>query len=616
MRKEKRDCCATSSVEAATLKTNDDNGDTQKNSSSLLFFLLFLFLQLLLVSAAVAALVGYALATDINATSPQAIADSLYGQASALQAARAGAVNQTLQAFDVAVKGAVKAKCGRAGYQQNPPLLFVPGLFGSYLTITATPAACAALPQCVAVNMSEPAFITRLTTGPVLINDFISSKPLTGAQKRVELLVALLTQTYNAQANTLNYLPGVSVATFKGSANAYCDGVSKTYIDGIIKYFIDKAGYVIGKSLACVPYNWELDMPGLGPAGYFDLFASQISALFNRPANDPPVPGMPRKKVLVVGHSMGTLFATSALQELPQLNSMVQEVLLVSPVAAGAALTWQLTTYGGFEPALPLASSMRTFFDDALTKEEKIALNDVLRYLLWSLGQIGAVNPTLAPYDLPPYAFKRLMPPTYGNGFPPATTVAIAGDTLDPLRTPITVTVATQRNALQGPNALFRTLGGSSVVDYLDAIWPRSHSYDQTVVFWSSQAATPPPANITITCAYGVNVTSIVTSVMKSPVPFPASQADGFKLIVPQQAEQTYGPGDGVVNLQGNNGCNRMADNTGGLAFTCESQDCEHIKMIENKPGSRAFLDTVMPTLGVNISPTLKQQLCAWAQQG
>lgn len=516
--------------------------------------------------------------------------------------AAVGALNSTfpkLTAAEIARAKAIyeeKLQCKR-----NPPLLFIPGLFGSYLAVNVTAAACAAIPQCVTVAGSDPAFVAKLTSGtPLVINDFFG-KPYSSLRDRLELLVALLTQTYDQTTDTLNYKPGVSVASNGTAAGAYCNGVSKTYLDGIVNgYLVKQVGYKVGTTLACLPYNWELDMPGLQQAGAFSLFESLVRALYYSPANDPPLPFMPRKKVVVMGHSMGTLFSTSAMQAAsPEVQAMVDQVILLSPVSAGAALTWQLTLYGGFEPAL----AFKTVLPDPLPEEDKALLSEPLRYFLWSLAQIGAVNPTLAPYSLPPYTFRRLAPPKFPDGFPPSQPVAIAVDLADPNRRPpaVNATVATQQTqGLQGP--LFRTLGGASRLSYLDSIWQRSHSYDASVNFWSSAAV---PANVTIQCAYGTDVKAILTSAAKVPIPFPPSAFDGFKLVEPDEALQAFGLGDGIVNLQGNNACDRMADNTGGFVFPCASRDCEHILMVENKPGSRALLDKVLSAAGINPYPPM-----------
>lgn len=135
-------------------------------------------------------------------------------------------------------------------------------------------------------------------------------------------------------------------------------------------------------------------MPGLEQDGSFALFERQVRELYHSPANDPPMPFMPRRKVVVVGHSMGTLFSTSALQAAPaDVRAMVDQVVLLSPVSAGSALTWQFTLDGGFEPAL----AFKTGLPEGLLPAEQEALAEPLRFFLWNLAQIGAVNPTLAP---------------------------------------------------------------------------------------------------------------------------------------------------------------------------------------------------------------------------
>lgn len=515
-----------------------------------------------------------------------------------------GALNSTFPKLTAAELAALQSAYeDKLQCKRNPPLLFIPGLFGSYLAVTVTPARCAQIPQCVSLGTSDPTFVSNLTSGtPVVINGFFAP-PESTRRERVELLVVLLTQTFDQATNTLNYAPGVTVASNGTAAGAYCNGVSKTYVDGIIDgYFVKQVGYKIGTTLACLSYNWELDMPGLQQDGSFALFERLVRALYLSPANDPPLPWMPRKKVVVMGHSMGTLFSTSALQAAsPEVQAMVDQVILLSPVAAGSALTWQLTLDGGFEPGLSFLFKMQ--LPDILDPATKAQLSEPLRYLLWSLAQIGAVNPTLAPYDLPPYTFKRLAPPEFPAGFPPAQSVAVALDRADPDRRPppVNVTVATQAQTLQGP--LFRTQGGASRLSYLNQIWARSHSYDQSVAFWSS--ATTAPANITIQCAYGVAVKTLLTTVARVPFPFPTNTSDGFSQIVPEDRLEVDGLGDGIVNLQGNNACNRMADNTGGFVFPCTSQNCEHIEMVENKPGSRALLDQVLPAAGINPTPPM-----------
>ena len=513
------------------------------------------------------------------------------------------AVNATFPRLTAAKLSAIKRIYeDKLQCKPNPPLLFVPGLFGSYLAITVTAAACAAIPQCVAVQAKDPAFVSRLVSGPpVVINDFFG-RPLTGIPERAALLVALLTQTFDSARNRLDYFPGVKVASNGTAAGSFCNGVSKTYVDGIIDgYFVKQLRYSIGSTLACVSYNWELDMPGLQQDGSFALFERQVRELYLSPANDPPMPFMPRRKVVVVGHSMGTLFSTSALQAAPaEVRAMVDQVVLLSPVSAGSALTWQLTLDGGFEPAL----AFKTVLPEGLLPAELVAVLEPLRFFLWNLAHIGAVNPTLAPYDLPPYQFRRLRPPEFPDGFPAGQSVAIATDLASGAQQ-ADVTVASQAAAVQGP--LFRTANGTSLLSFINSIWARSHSYDATVQFWSGASA---PVNVTVQCAYGVSVKAILTTAAKVPFPFPDDKAAGFKLVAREPRLEAESLGDGIVNLQGSNGCNRMADNTGGEVFPCTSSDCEHIKIVENGLGARELLDRVMTAAGVNVHPKKWAPLC------
>lgn len=295
---------------------------------------------------------------------------------------------------------------------------------------------------------------------------------------------------------------------------------------------------------------------------------------------------------------MGTLFSTAALQALPELQEYVESVVLISPVAAGAALTWELTLYGGYTPALPPLSEL--VVDGVITARDLKLKEEALRYYLWSLAAIGAVNPTLAPYSLPPYEFGRLVPPAYPNGFPADTLVGVATSTSPADQ--LDITVASQQAALS--SWLFERSDGTSTLDFLASIWSRSHSYDATVVAWSNGVAAAGGANVRILCAYGVAVTTDLTTSVDAPRPFPLSVNDpynfvGFRAI--RHLSQVDGPGDGIVNLQGSNGCDRMADATGGQVFTSTSQDCEHIQIVENGPGAQALLNEVMTAAGVDV---------------
>ena len=98
-----------------------------------------------------------------------------------------------------------------------------------------------------------------------------------------------------------------------------------------------------------------------------------------------------------------------------------------------------------------------------------------------------------------------------------------------------------------------------------------------------------------------MNVSSILTTVIKAPFPFPESRAVGFSQILPVDGEETTGPGDGIVNLQGSQGCDRMADNTGGFVFQCESPQCEHVLIVTNAPGAQVVLNKVLTAAGVNV---------------
>lgn len=110
---------------------------------------------------------------------------------------------------------------------------------------------------------------------------------------------------------------------------------------------------------------------------------------------------------------------------------------------------------------------------------------------------------------------------------------------------------------------------------------------------------------------YGTSVKAILTTAAKVPFPFPdGSKAAGFRLIASEPRLQAESLGDGIVNLQGSNGCNRMADNTGGDVFPCASSDCEHIKIVENGRGARELLDRVMTAAGVNVHPKKWAPLC------
>lgn len=98
------------------------------------------------------------------------------------------------------------------------------------------------------------------------------------------------------------------------------------------------------------------------------------------------------------------------------------------------------------------------------------------------------------------------------------------------------------------------------------------------------------------------------------PFPFPdGSKAAGFRLVASEQRLQAESLGDGIVNLHGSNGCNRIADNTGGAVFPCTSADCEHIKIVENGRGARELLDRVMTAAGVIVRPKKWTPLCVGA---
>lgn len=148
------------------------------------------------------------------------------------------------------------------------------------MAIQVTAAACAAIPQCVAVQATDPAFVSRLISGPpVVINEFFG-RPLSGIPERAALLVALLTQTFDQARNRLEYFPGVQVASNGTAAGAFCNGVSKTYVDGIIDgYFVKQLRYTIGSTLACVSVRFFLSLFFFlerffsGKIFFFSLFA-------------------------------------------------------------------------------------------------------------------------------------------------------------------------------------------------------------------------------------------------------------------------------------------------------------------------------------------------------
>ena len=319
-----------------------------------------------------------------------------------------------------------------------------------------------------------------------------------------------------------------------------------------------------------------------------------MTEVYNNPANDPPLPGMPRKKVLVAGHSMGTLFATSAVLANPALAAMVDTIILISPVAAGTDLTWQLTLYGGYEPALSFGVLLPDFSGGTI---DGVKL-DGLNRLVWSLGQIGAVNPTLAPYTLPPYNWTRLTQPEFPDGFPPSQELVLAYNKTGGNELAVNIPAANQYESLFGP--LFVQKNKTPLLGFLQTIWQRSHSYNATVVAWSTGGA---PAGVKVFCAYGDGLDTVLTSAAAVPFPFPDVAKTGFEQIAANRTEQAYGKGDAIVNKQGSNGCDRMADFTGGFAFTSTSPDCEHIRIIQGGAGATALMDQVFAAAGVNIHP-------------
>jgi hypothetical protein len=139
-----------------------------------------------------------------------------------------------------------------------------------------------------------------------------------------------------------------------------------------------------------------------------------------------------------------------------------------------------------------------------------------------------------------------------------------------------------------------------SLLSFLQQIWLRSHSYNETVVAWSTGGA---PPGVKVFCACGDGLNSTLTAAASVPFPFPNNVTSGFKEIKADRKKQVYGKGDAVVNKQGSNGCDRMADYTGGQVFTSLSPDCEHIRIIEAGPGANALMDQVFASAGVNIHP-------------
>lgn len=479
---------------------------------------------------------------------------------------------------------------------KNPPILVVPGLFGSILTVTITSAGCDLMPKCAALRLTDGAFVDTVIAGPVTLQAFFtgSTDPLVLAG-RADLLVTMLTQKYNAKTNKVSYPLGVTVGNTGTPAQAYCDGVGKPYLDGLINgYLVADLGYELGKNVACAPYNWQLDMKGLQQSGAFKFLEAQAKALYWSSANDPPAKTMRRKKVVILGHSMGTLASTSAALWSPVLRSIVSDAVLLSPPTAGSALTWSIALYGGNVAGLLSSDSLSPIEEDAA------------QYLLWRMGQISLTGPVLAPYNLPDYTFKNpALRPEWANGFPADMEVGYAYP-LSGSDPTVTVTVGTQKAVFSGP--LFREADGTSLLAYLDKTWTRAHSYSDVVNGWTRRGG---PRNVRLHCAYGTGLPTYQKSVAQAPFPWVGNPtdfvADFFEFLdIAEQPDQELLPatGDGIVNIQGSEGCHRLADATGGTIATGSGAETGHIAVLTPSAGSTALLNEILANAGVKIPTT------------
>jgi pimeloyl-ACP methyl ester carboxylesterase len=76
----------------------------------------------------------------------------------------------------------------------------------------------------------------------------------------------------------------------------------KTLINYITKTF---PGYIAGKNLFALPYDWRLDLTAMEQAYEFDRLANRISQA---------VASNCGKKAVLIGHSMGTIVSLGLMQ--------------------------------------------------------------------------------------------------------------------------------------------------------------------------------------------------------------------------------------------------------------------------------------------------------------
>lgn len=452
------------------------------------------------------------------------------------------------------------------------------------------------MPECVQTQADQPAFTETLLAGPIPLSAFIQLGDSTEVlAQRADLLVALLTQSYDSETDVISYPEGVTVGNTGTSGGAYCDGVSSIYQKGLIDgYLVARLGYVVGSTVACAPYNWALDMKALQQGGLVTFIEDQIKALYYSPANAPPARNMRRKKVVVLGHSMGTLVSSSSALWSPAIRALVDDVVLLSPPTAGASLVWQIGLYGG-----DLKGAI-TDPDLALTPLQE----DAIRYIIWRFGQISATGGVLAPYALPPYTFRRpSLRPQWANGFPATMEVGYASPLVDASPT-VAITVGTQTGVFAGP--LFKQEDGSGLFDYLGSIWARAHSYDQVVAGWTRRGR---PSGVRLHCAYGTGLKTIQKSVAKVPFPWVGNPTDFVAdfvefLAISRVGDEEVSPdtGDSIVPIQGSQGCHRLADATGGSVSFRAGEDTGHIQVVSKvTPGSIDLLNRALRHAGVRI---------------
>jgi hypothetical protein len=109
-------------------------------------------------------------------------------------------------------------------------------------------------------------------------------------------------------------------------------------------------------------------------------------------------------------------------------------------------------------------------------------------------------------------------------------------------------------------------------------------------------------------CAYGVAVEAQLKSAASVPAPYPLYTSPNAPFVIfntaitplPQPEFTPHPPqGDGVVNLQSLQGCDRMADSTKGTVFTSTAADTQHILVVRGGPGASILLDRVLSAAGM-----------------